>query len=185
MKTIDRIDPIIDRWPWVSTKIAHQLVTTYGLPHEATDGMLLWHYNDPWKRTILWRDGVYHNFPRSHLDLLEQTIDYRVPLDKIGQLMMYDGSLFIARTRGELSVCCGSEFMNFLVMNLAHEIIIGRLSPEQARIRHREVASGMRLHWPEPYTERLTFTIPTVGYGSGESDESPRILTWPFQNRRH
>lgn len=184
IKTIDSIDPIVGRWPWASARIVTEMVATYGLPHEATENMLLWHYNDPWKRTVVWRDGVHHNFPRSHLDLLEQTLDYRVPLDKIGQLATYNGSLVVARTRGELSVCCGSQMMNFLVMNLAHEIIIGRLTPEQARLRQREVASGMRLHWPEPLTEGLTFTLPTVGYGSGESDESVRKVAWPFQNHR-
>jgi hypothetical protein len=185
IKTIDTIDPILDRWPSASAKLAKDMLGVYGLPHEATSSMLVWHYNDPWKRTILWRDGVHHSFPRSHLDLLEQTLDYRIPLEKIGQLGMYNGSVVVARTRGEISVCCGSQMMNFLVMNLTHEIIIGRLTPEQARIRHREVISGMRLHWPEPYTQGLTFSLPAVGYGTGESDESVRNILWPFQNRKH
>jgi hypothetical protein len=31
---------------------------------------------------VLYRDEVPHNFPKPHTDVLEQFIDYRVPVDK-------------------------------------------------------------------------------------------------------
>lgn len=146
--------------------------------------MLVWYYNDPWKRTILWREGVYHDFPRPHIDILEQTVEYRVPLDKVQDLARYNSSLSVHRTRAEMTVLCSSEQMNFLTVNLAHEIIIGHMQAQQAQVRHREVVAGLKLHWPEPFTEGLTFEVVRRGYGAGESDDSPRHIPWLFNKKR-
>jgi hypothetical protein len=35
-----------------------------------------------WKRTIVYRDEVPHNFPKPHTDVLEQFVDYKVPVGK-------------------------------------------------------------------------------------------------------
>lgn len=183
MRTVDSIDVAVEQWPWLSAGVAREMVERYGLPHEATPSMLVWQYNYPWKRTLLWREGAYHGFPRPHLDILEQTVEYRVPLQKIHELALYNPSLSVNQTRGEMVVCCSNEAMNFLTVNLAHEIIIGHMSPSQAKIRHREVVAGMKLHWPEPFTEGLTFEVVRRGYGAGESDESPRKVPWPFNRR--
>lgn len=182
MKTVESIDHVVSNWPWASAKIAKDMTARYGLPHEATDSMLIWHYNDPWLKTIVWRDGVHHGFPRSHLDLVEQTLAYRVPMDKVQLLAEYNGSITVNRTKGELIVCCANEAMSLLTMNLAHEIIIGHTTPQQARIRHKEMVAALRLMWPEPYTQALQFTVVRGGYGTGESDESVASYTGPFRH---
>ncbi|MBI3255863.1 MAG: hypothetical protein HYZ63_02735 [Candidatus Andersenbacteria bacterium] len=181
MRTVDSIDEIIEGWPWLSARVAQEMVETYGLPHKATASMLVWYYNHPWKRTILWKEGVYHGFPRPHLDILEQTLEYRVPFQKIPELALYNSSLSINQARGEITISCSNEAMNFLTVNLAHEIIIGHLRPAQAKGRHREVVAGLKLHWPEPFTEGLTFEVVRRGYGAGESDESPHPIPWMFK----
>lgn len=182
MRTVDSITGIIKSWPWLSASVAREMSEKYGLPHEATPSMLVWYFNDPWKRTVVWKDGAYHYFPRPHLDVLEQTIEYRVPLGKVHDLALYNSSLSVNGTRAEMVTSCSSEQLNFLTINLAHEIIIGHLSPAQAKIRHREVVAGLKLHWPEPMTEKLTFQVVTRGYGAGESDDSPRKIPWLFKN---
>ncbi|MEX2153654.1 MAG: hypothetical protein WD825_09970 [Gemmatimonadaceae bacterium] len=55
-----------------------------------------------------------HSFPKPHTDLLEQFIDYRVPVDKYDELAAYDGSVIVERTKGEISARCDKEAMNFL-----------------------------------------------------------------------
>lgn len=136
------------------------MVQKYGLPHEATSGMLIWYYNGSWKRTVAHRDGTHHNFPRPHFDLLEQTIEYRVPAEKCSELAMFNGSLIINRTRGELGVCCDSEGTNLLMLNLAHQIIISHKTVEEARRQAVATTVARRLNWPMELTERLQFAVP-------------------------
>jgi hypothetical protein len=48
-----------------------------------------------------WRDEDPHKFPQPHNDVLQQTIDYRVPVDKYADLVRFDGSAVAERTKGE------------------------------------------------------------------------------------
>ncbi len=182
---VKSIDQAVAHWPWASAKAARELVKKYGMPHEATDSCLIWHYTHPWRRTIVWRDGVYHNFPRAHLDVVEQTLSYNVPTDKVSLLVAYNGSIMVNRTREEMTFCCANEPMNFLAANLSHEIIIGNLTAQQARERHAEMVQALRLNWPEPDTEGLQFDVAPAVYGTEESDESRSVFSGPFQRHRH
>ena len=158
---------VIEHWPVKSRKLAIALVKQYGAAHEVTDHMLVWYYNSPWKRTTLYREGVPHNFPFSHTDLLCQTVEYHVPLEKHQDLAVFDGSLVIDRTRGELSAHCESERMNVLMLNIAHELATNQLSVEEARAKYAQAASNMKFHWPEPYADQLQFGT------SAERDNDP------------
>lgn len=182
---VKSIDQVIAHWPWASAKAAREVVKKYGMPHEATNSCLIWHYNNPWRRTIVWRDGVYHNFPRSHLDVLEQTLSYHVPADKISLLSSYNGSIMVNRTRGEITFCCANEQMNFLAANLSYQICIGQLTDDQARERHAEMIQALRLNWPEPDTEGLQFEVIPAAYGTEESDESRMMVEGPFRKHQH
>jgi len=119
--------------------------------------MLIWHAVRPWKRIVVYRDGTPHNFPRPHLDLLEQTVDYRVPLNKHDELAAFDGSILIDRTRGEISVRCNSEEINKLVLNLAHDIVMNRRSVAEARNIYAKTVRAIRMNWPAPYAKALQF----------------------------
>ncbi len=68
--------------------------------------MLMWRNNGPWKWTRISRETIPHSFPMPHPDLLEQAIDYRVPVDMFDDLARYDGSVIAERTKGELSARC-------------------------------------------------------------------------------
>lgn len=63
-----RVDPamlaaILDAWPKTPAEVARNIVDQYGPPNEATETRLIWHRNGPWKRTIVYRDDIPHNFP--------------------------------------------------------------------------------------------------------------------------
>lgn len=139
------------------------MIDRYGPPDEATPSLLIWYGNGPWKRTIVYRDEVPHNFPKPHTDLLEQFIDYRVPPAKCDDLAAFDGSVIPERTKGEISARCDMEEMNFLALNLAHDSVTGRRTVEEACNLYAEEAVAFTMSRPAPYTERLHFPVPSGG----------------------
>jgi hypothetical protein len=144
-------------WPPKTLALAVALVQKYGKPEDVGARRITWYGNGAWKRTALLRDGAPHNFPLPHEDILEQTVDYRVPARKVDDLLAYDGSLVVDRTRGELSVHCNSEEMNILTLNIAHDVATGERSVEQAMAYHAQVVEGMLIHEPETYPQKLRF----------------------------
>lgn len=128
----------IKDWPEVSQRAAKDMVQKYGEPDETTDTLWIWYDNGDWKRTVLSSKPIEHKFPKPHQDVLLQTINYDVPVDKFDELAEYDGSVIAERTAGELSARCDREEANYLALNLAHEIIEGNKSVQQARTEYGE-----------------------------------------------
>ena len=154
------VEQILSGWGETPQKVAHRTIDEYGPPNEATPSRLIWFNNGPWKRTIVYRDEVPHNFPKPHTDLLEQFIDYKVPPEKFSELAAYDGSVVPERTKGELSARCDMEEMNFLALNLAHDIVTGARTVDDARREYAEQATAFMLKREAPYTEGLRFEVP-------------------------
>jgi hypothetical protein len=99
------------------------------------------------------------NFPEPHHDSLLQAISYRVPSGLVSKLLQYDGSVVVERTRGELAARCDDERANYLALNLAHEIIIGKKSVEEARMLYAE-AVQQKKH--QEYLEGFLFSVSTT-----------------------
>lgn len=160
-------------WPETPREVANTMIEKYGMPHEATATTLMWHGNGPWKHTILSRDEVPHDFPKPHTDVLEQAIDYRVPPHMFDELANYDGSVIVERTKGEMSARCDKEEMNFLALNLAHDIVTGQRTVEEARrFYSKTVAAFMRGERPA-YTQGLQFQVPRGGTADPDSPMPP------------
>jgi hypothetical protein len=157
------VEQLIAEWPGTPQKVTRRMIEKYGAPNEAMPSRLIWFGTGPWKRTVVYRDETPHNFPKPHTDLLEQVIDFRVPIEKVRDVVAFDGSMVFDRTKGELSVTCDMEEMNFLAMNLAHEVATGRRTVEEARTLYAETATGFMMGRPAPYTEGLQFTPPDGG----------------------
>lgn len=136
-------EQIIQNWPDASKKAAHEMIQKYGQPDSATRDMLVWKNNGPWKETVVYSESIQHNFPVPHQDVLEQTINFDVPEDKFDELARFDGSLIAERTNGELSSRCDSEGANTATLNLAHQLIEGQLSVDEAR---RQMAESIQAH---------------------------------------
>jgi len=146
-------------WPAARRKLAAELIARYGRPHETTPGELIWGETGPWKRIVLHRVGVKHNFPLLHEDVLEQTVNYKVPPEKAHDLLTYNGSLVIDRTRGELSVHCDSEPQNRIALNLADDIVTGNRSVDEALGYHAQMVRALETHVAESYPQKLKFKI--------------------------
>ena len=147
-------------WPKMSKSAVEEIVRKYGMPNEATPSRLTWFDNGPWKRAAVIRDEIPHNFPQPHTDVVEQTIPYQVPLEKVAEVLEFDGSLVIERTRGEVIARCDMESANIASLNLMHDIVSGRLTAGEARKEMAEVASAYVLNRSSPYAEAFQFEVP-------------------------
>ncbi|MBL6458964.1 hypothetical protein JMJ55_26905 [Belnapia sp. T6] len=131
---------ITQDWHPAAKAVAEEMLRRYGAPQETTATMLIWRGNGPWKRTLVHKTPVEHDFPTRHMDVLEQVVEYRVPLNFFEPLARFNGSILPDRTRGDLTAWCDREATNILVLNLAHDIIRGGKTVEQAR---EAMAAGM------------------------------------------
>ncbi len=67
-----------------------------------------------------------------------------MPVELFSDIARFDGSVVPNRTTGEVFASCDMEAMNFLSLNLMHDIVSGRTTLEDARKRYTEEASA----WP-------------------------------------
>lgn len=147
----------ISHWPAAARRAARAVMSRYGQPNEVTDSQMIWLYNSPWKRTVVHRDSTPHNTPYPHVDVLAQTVEYRVPPGRISELAQFNGSLVVDATREELTAHCDREATNCMVLNLAHDIVIGRRTVEEAQDALHRMVGALRLNWPELYAQGLQF----------------------------
>lgn len=156
-----RVDEILAGWTKEGREPAEKIIEKYGEPAEVTENMLIWHRKAPWKHIIAYREPIPHDFPVPHKDLIEMFIDARVPPDKFDDLAQFDGSVTCFRTKGEISARCDKEEMNFLALNLAEDIVQGKMSAEDARRFYARAAKAFMNGEKDPYTQGLRFDVPT------------------------
>jgi hypothetical protein len=161
-------------WSEASKKAVDYMKKKYGEPNEKTASMMIWHNNGPWKRSVVYAKEFKHDFPMPHTDVLEQTIDYKVPVGKYSAMALYDGSVVCSRTFGEISARCDKEPMNFLALNLAHDIIRGEKDIEAARNFYAKTAWAFMKGDEQVYTQKFQFTV-AMGNTTDEDLISPLI----------
>lgn len=149
---------VVEQWPEGPQRLAKRLLEKYGPPAEFSEARLVWTENGPWRRTVVYRDEQEHNFPSRHFDSLEQSVHYRVPVEKLDELGRLDGSLLVDRTSGLLASRCDREEMNFLALNLAHDVVRGAKGVEEARQFFGKTSVMTLAGKSTPYTEGLLFT---------------------------
>lgn len=153
----ESVSKLIEDWPKTAKFAAKTTLEKYGPPNEATPTRLIWFNNGPWKRTIVNKDEVDHDFPMPHKDVMEQYVDYKVPPDKADELVRYDGSVYFDRTKGEMSARCDMEAANFVALNLAHDVATGKRSVEEAREFYPKAVMAHMQKQSSPYAEKLQF----------------------------
>ncbi len=153
--------PDVSSWPERPRLAVKEMTAKYGAPLEVSSEAIIWHNAGPYKRIMVTKKEIPHDFPAPHMDFLEHTISYNVPIDKIDDLVAYDASMTINKTQGEMSARCDLEGHNILTLNLARDIIDGKITVEQARKSFGEnvVADFAGKH--PAYVEKLQFTPPT------------------------
>jgi len=150
-----RADQTLAGWPTESREAAELVVKTHGDPDEATESELVWHDAGPWKRIVAQKAFWQHDFPTPHTDSVESVIDYHVPVEKIGMLAEFDGSVMVERTTGELSARCHDEQANMLALNLVDDIVTGKKTVDDARRYYAKEFLDYRRKRPTPYMSEL------------------------------
>lgn len=150
-------DVNVEDWPDTANKAAKAMMEKYGEPAESTPTMLVWHNTGPFKRTVVYKEEVDHDFPMPHKDVLEQFVNYEVPADKFDELANFDGSVIAERTKGEISARCDKEAANILALNLADDIVKGKRSVEEAREFYGNTMMEMLQGNKPAYLQKLQF----------------------------
>ena len=162
---LDKAGTVIADWPDDSRRTAETMIQKYGVPNAIGDRVLVWNGNAPWKRTVVHREdpGLYPRRPGA----LQQVVDYEVPARAVSKLEDLGAGLSVSHDRRELSASNESEAQNFLAMNLADDVIAGRLSAAQARESYARTLALRESGKTSPTTEKLGFTPPMPARGRG------------------
>ncbi|WPU66458.1 hypothetical protein [Peredibacter starrii] len=157
--TNESVAAVTKDWPLASRAATNSMINKYGLPNIVSADQLIWYNTAPFKRTVVYKDELKHQFPYEHSDVLVQVVDYRVPRDKLDEISQLDGSLLVDRTKGELAARSDKEEMNFLALNLADKVIRGDMSVEQAKSTYEKSALAFSTGTSNRYLTGLNFRV--------------------------
>ena len=129
----DNVNKVTKDWPARPRLAVQEMMGKYGEPVEVSSETVIWHNEGPYKRIMVTKKEIPHDFPKPHMDFLEHTILYNVPTDKIDDLVAFDASMTINKTAGEMSARCDLEGHNILTLHLAKDIITGKTTVAGAR----------------------------------------------------
>lgn len=136
-------------WPEKPRRLAEMMLERYGPPEWSNRDKLIWRDKDPWKRVIVHRE--YTDSP------LEQVVNYHVPLHRLKSVLEFKNGIRVEAWYDDLSASSDRESLNFLVLNLADDIVSGRRTPAQARRFHRTEQALSAAGKSSPYLTGLLF----------------------------
>ncbi|MFV5695363.1 hypothetical protein ACM55G_07990 [Flavobacterium sp. LB3P122] len=155
-KTMMMVD--LNGWPEASRMAVKEITDKYGKPDGITKNELIWMAKGVWKKICINKKETKHSFPIEHTDMMQTTISYKVPVDIMDELGKFDGSVTFDRTQGTMSARCDKEGNNFLALNLAHDIITGKKSVEEARKAYGDIVKEKMNGGNPIYMQKLTFS---------------------------
>lgn len=170
-------------WPLDTKKAAQAMIEKYGQPDGVTDRMLVWNDKDPWAKVIVYRDAVKEGALTSHDAFLANVINYKVPAEKVADLIRFDRALVIDVTRGTLASSCDTEGCNFLALNLANDIVTGKRDVASAKDFFSSTLTKSLSGKSSPYMEKLQFSTSGASSGSGSMNETPPSEATPSQTK--
>ncbi|HEX4048215.1 MAG TPA: hypothetical protein VH309_10295 [Elusimicrobiota bacterium] len=138
-------------WPAPSRAAAEAMLKEYEKPTRFNQDMLIWSDDGAWKRTVVYRAPENGS--------LEQTINYVVPDEKISALERFDKRLRFDFAAGELSARSDDERLNYLILNLAEEIVDDKRGVEDARDFERKTEALLKSGKTSPYLDGFRFSM--------------------------
>ena len=153
------VEPVLGNWPSEQKQVVQSLLRQYGPPTASSSDMIVWQKAGPFREVVVKKEAMEHRFPIPHKDFLTLTINQKVPVDKVSDLLAFDGSLVVDKTRGTLSSSSNSMGMSLLSLNLAKEIIDGKRTPQDARTFAAQQAQAMAKGGRPDYMRRLQFDV--------------------------
>ena len=156
----DRSNSGISDWSNISS---NKMVDEYGPPDRVETLGLVWYHRGPWAKIVVWDEMGFLWTDKASRNL-EQTIAYPVPDDKRSALAAFNRALWspdlgvrVSENGAELSARSESEERNFLMLNLADEIVQGLLSPRDARESFSRTLQLADAGKTSPSMQRLLF----------------------------
>ena len=149
----------LTNWPEASKMAVEEITAKYGKPDGVTADELFWLKKGIWKKICISKMESKHSFPIEHTDMMQTTISYNVPEDKMDDLGKFDGSVTFDRTQGTMSARCDKEANNFLALNLANDIVLGKKTVVQARKAYGDIIKEKMKGGHPTYMEKLSFTV--------------------------
>jgi hypothetical protein len=157
---VKAIETAVTDWPHPARALARLMIERYGPPDSAGAEALVWNnVGSSWKRTTVHRRAPPASTGRPVNGCLEETIDYQVPIEKIIVLKRFDERVSVDASRGELSCRSESESTNFLLMNLAVELINESRGVESAQAFLSETQRLARSGKYSPFTSGFLFRV--------------------------
>ena len=150
--------PDLNSWTEGSHMAVDEITAKYGKPDAITDESFIWMNKGVWKKIVVDKMETKHSFPIEHTDMMQTTISYKVPIEKMDELGRFDGSITFDRTQGTLSARCDKEANNFLALNLAYDIIKAKKTVAQARLAYADIIKQKMKGENPLYMQKLTFT---------------------------
>ena len=150
--------PNVSNWPEASRMAVKEINDKYGKPDGITKDELIWMKKGVWEKICISKKETKHSFPIEHTDMMQTTINYKVPMEIMDELGKFDGSVTFDRTQGTMSARCDKEGNNFLALNLANDIIIGKKSVEEARKAYGDIVKEKMNGGNPIYMQKLTFS---------------------------
>ncbi len=148
----------VSSWNKASQMAVDEITKKYGKPNGVTADELIWTNAGVWKKICISKMESKHSFPIEHTDMMQTTILYKVPEDKMDELGMFDGSVTFDRTQGTMSARCDKEANNFLALNLANDVITNKKSVAQARQAYGDIIKEKMSGKNPEYMVKLTFS---------------------------
>ena len=151
--------PDVSSWPEASRMAVDEITAKYGKPDGIMADELIWLKKGVWKKICISKMESKHSFPIEHTDMMQTSISYDVPEDKMDDLGKFDGSVTFDRTQGTMSARCDKEANNILALNLANDIVTGKKTVAQARQAYGDTIKAMMKGDHPAYMEKLSFTV--------------------------
>ena len=136
-------------WPEQPRKTAGLMISRYGPPDRKTAESMIWNSRRPWKRIVVHRAA--EGKP------MEQAISYDIPPGKTAALVLFDHGLAVEPGSWEISARSDSEALNFLTLNLADDVAVGRMSPDEADTFFKKTVELRAAGKSSSYTDGLRF----------------------------
>jgi hypothetical protein len=149
----EKVNKGLTDWSNVSSTA---MVEKYGPPDRVETLRLVWEKRGPWKRIQVWDELELLDDDRASSNI-EDTISYPVPGKSRGALASFHRGLRVSPDGAELSARSSDEARNFLLLNLADDIVKGSLTPKEARDAYARTLRLADSGKTSPSMERLLF----------------------------
>lgn len=145
-------------WSEKSRLAARLMLARYGAPDVVGTSRLVWQGNGPWKRTIV-RDLTrpYASDPGEELGVIEQTVAYNLTPEQAPVLSGFSDRLSADAAAMELTSRADREELNFLRLNLANDLLIRAVAPEDAKAAYARILELEAAGKATPYLLALRF----------------------------